>query len=57
MQSEERDLIAGLFGRLRGFEAQPRDPEAERLIAQSIANQPGAPFNACSCTRTVCTSR
>ncbi len=44
MQSEERDLIAGLFGRLRGFEAQPRDPEAERLIAQSIANQPGAPY-------------
>ena len=44
MQSEERDLIAGLFGRLSGFEAQPRDPEADRMIAQSIANQPGAPY-------------
>ena len=44
MQSEERDLIAGLFGRLNGFEAQPRDPEADRLIGQSIANQPGAPY-------------
>ena len=44
MQSEERDLIAGLFGRLNGFEAQPRDPEADRLIAQSIASQPGAPY-------------
>jgi hypothetical protein len=44
MQPEERDLIAGLFSRLNGFEAQPRDPEAERLIAQSIAGQPGAPY-------------
>jgi hypothetical protein len=44
MQLEERDLIAGLFGRLNGFEAQPRDPEADRLIGQSIANQPGAPY-------------
>jgi hypothetical protein len=44
MQPEERDLIAGLFGRLQSFEAQPRDPEAERLIAQSIAGQPAAPY-------------
>src|SRR5476649_410147 len=44
MQLEERDLIAGLFGRLNGFEAQPRDPEADRLIGQSIANQPGASY-------------
>ena len=44
MQPEERDLITGLFGRLNGFEAQPRDPEADRLIAQSIAAQPGAPY-------------
>ena len=44
MQPEERDLIAGLFGRLNSFEAQPRDPEADRLIGQSIANQPAAPY-------------
>ena len=44
MQPEERDLIAGLFGRLQSFEAQPRDPEADRLIAQSIAGQPAAPY-------------
>ena len=44
MQPEERDLIAGLFGRLRQFEGQPRDPEAERLIAGSVAAQPAAPY-------------
>jgi len=44
MQPEERDLIAGLFGRLNSFEVQPRDPEADRLITQSIASQPGAPY-------------
>ena len=44
MQPEERELIAGLFGRLNSFEAQPRDPEADRLIAQSIASQPGASY-------------
>ena len=44
MQQEERDLISGLFGRLKSFEAQSRDPEAERLIAQSIAAQPAAPY-------------
>jgi hypothetical protein len=44
MQPEERDLIAGLFGRLKQFEGQPRDPEAERLIAGSVAGQPSAPY-------------
>jgi uncharacterized protein len=44
MQPEERDLIAGLFGRLKQFDGQPRDPEAERLIADSIAAQPGTPY-------------
>ena len=44
MQPEERDLIAGLFGRLNSFEAQPREPEADRLIGQAIAGQPGAPY-------------
>jgi hypothetical protein len=44
MQQQERDLIADLFGRLQQFENQPRDPEAERLIASTIARQPAAPY-------------
>jgi hypothetical protein len=44
MQSQERDLIQGLFDRLRAYEAQPRDPDAERLIAGLVASQPGAPY-------------
>jgi hypothetical protein len=44
MQSQERDLIAGLFGRLQQFEAQPRDPEAEALIRDFVARQPASPY-------------
>jgi hypothetical protein len=44
MQSQERDLISDLFGRLQQFEAQPRDPEAEALISGSVARQPAAPY-------------
>jgi hypothetical protein len=44
MTSEERDLITGLFDRLRGADTQPHDPEAENLIRQSVAGQPGAPY-------------
>ena len=44
MQSEERELITGLFGRLQPFESQPRDSEAEALIKESIARQPAAPY-------------
>src|SRR6186713_998777 len=44
MQSQERELISGLFGRLQQFEAQPRDPEAESLISGSVARQPAAPY-------------
>ena len=44
MQSQERDLITGLFGRLQQFEAQPRDGEAEALIREQVARQPGAPY-------------
>lgn len=44
MQSQERDLIEGLFNRLKAYEAQPRDPEAERLIGTMVAGQPGAPY-------------
>lgn len=44
MQSQERDLITGLFGRLQQFEAQPRDGEAEALIREGMSRQPGAPY-------------
>jgi hypothetical protein len=44
MQSQERELIAGLFDRLRPFESQPRDAEAEVLIREGIARQPAAPY-------------
>jgi hypothetical protein len=44
MQAEERDLITGLFDRLRPFDSQPRDPEVERLIANFISRQPSAAY-------------
>ena len=44
MQSEERELIIGLFGRLQQFETQPRDGEAEALIKEAVARQPAAPY-------------
>ena len=44
MQSEERELITGLFGRLQPFESQPRDGEAEALIKDLVARQPAAPY-------------
>lgn len=44
MQQQERDLIADLFGRLQQFENQPRDAEAERLIASYVARQPASPY-------------
>src|SRR5262245_35801266 len=44
MQSEERQLITDLFGRLQPFEAQPRDSEAEALIKDAVAKQPAAAY-------------
>lgn len=44
MQLQERDLIVDLFGRLQQFENQPRDPEAERLIASLVGRQPAASY-------------
>jgi hypothetical protein len=44
MQQQERDLIGGLFGRLEQFENQPRDPEAEHLIADFVSRQPSAVY-------------
>jgi hypothetical protein len=44
MQQQERDLIADLFDRLQQFENQPRDPEAQRLIADYVGRQPSAVY-------------
>lgn len=44
MQSQERELITGLFGRLQPFETQPRDGEAEALIRDFSVRQPAAPY-------------
>lgn len=46
MQSEEKQLIENLFGRLKQAEIQsgPRDAEAEKLIQQQVQRQPGAPY-------------
>ncbi|MFG1360739.1 DUF2076 domain-containing protein [Xanthobacter pseudotagetidis] len=44
MTPEERALIDGLFDRMRGIENQPRDAEAEALIARRLAEAPHAPY-------------
>jgi hypothetical protein len=44
MQQQERDLIGGLFDRLKQFETQPRDAEAEALIADMVRRQPASPY-------------
>jgi uncharacterized protein len=44
MNQEERNLLQGLFDRLRDSSNQARDPEAERFIAEQIRFQPGAPY-------------
>jgi len=42
MTPQEQELIKGLFDRLSQLESQPRDPGAERLIAQALAGAPHA---------------
>jgi hypothetical protein len=44
MEPKERELIAGLFDRLRPFESQPRETEAAALIADLTKRQPAAPY-------------
>lgn len=44
MTPQERDVIAGIFDRLRQAADQPRDPEAEGYIAQRLREQPYAPY-------------
>jgi hypothetical protein len=46
MTPDERNLIDGLFGRLKNAEAGagPKDREAEELIRQGVAAQPSVPY-------------
>ncbi len=44
MQQQERDLISGLFDRLKPFELQSRDGEAESFIKGLAAQQPAATY-------------
>ena len=44
MNEQERDIIADIFRRLESAANQPRDPEAERFIAEMIRRQPYAPY-------------
>jgi hypothetical protein len=44
MTPQERDLITALLARLKQQAGQPKDPEAEALIRQAMAEQPDAPY-------------
>jgi uncharacterized protein len=44
MTPQERDVITGIFDKLKSASNQPRDPEAEKLIAEKLAAQPYAPY-------------
>lgn len=44
MTPEERQLLSGLFDRIRGAANTPRDRDAETFITDSIRTQPYAPY-------------
>ncbi|HRK24542.1 MAG TPA: DUF2076 domain-containing protein, partial [Beijerinckiaceae bacterium] len=44
MTPQEREVINGIFDRLKGAAGQPRDPEAERHIADLVRQQPYATY-------------
>ena len=44
MSPEERQLLTGLFDRIRGAATAPRDQEAEALIQDATRAQPYAPY-------------
>lgn len=44
MNDQEREVIADIFRRLEQVANQPRDPEAERFIADKVREQPYAPY-------------
>ncbi len=44
MSPEERQMLTGLFDRIRGAAGTPRDPEAEALISDNVRSMPYAPY-------------
>lgn len=44
MTPQEREMVEQLFARLKQAPAQPKDPEADRLIRHGIMEQPDAPY-------------
>ncbi len=44
MSPEERQLLAGMFERIKANSAAPRDQEAEAFITDQIKGQPSAPY-------------
>jgi hypothetical protein len=44
MTPQERDIIGGIFERMRPAATAPRDPEVERFISDQIRQQPHAPY-------------
>jgi hypothetical protein len=44
MNNQEREVISDIFRRLEQVAEQPRDPEAERFIADNLRRQPYAPY-------------
>ncbi len=44
MEPQERDLLTTLLARLKNTANQPKDPEADALIRQAMAEQPDAPY-------------
>jgi hypothetical protein len=44
MNQQERQVISDIFDRLMQAANQPRDPEAERFIAEKLREQPYAPY-------------
>jgi uncharacterized protein len=44
MTPDERQLITGLFDRMRGYDLPQKDREAEALINQSVRATPDAPY-------------
>src|SRR5215467_4701499 len=44
MTPQEKDLLTTLLGRLKSAGGQPKDPEADTLIRQSLAEQPDMPY-------------
>ena len=44
MSAQERDVISGIFDRLKKGADAPREAEAEKFIADKIAIQPYAPY-------------